>query len=95
MKLRNVYLAIKDQLPISRFVRNLRKGHLYGLFHIRSHMRDNGNPKVMYNTKATAQKAAESLMKKRGAYFSNYKCLFCDGYHLGKNRDNPNKEKTA
>lgn len=95
MKIRNLILAIKDQLPVSRFLKNLKKGHLYGLFHIRSHTRADGSPKVMYNTKATAQKSADSLMKKKGQYFSNYKCLFCDGYHLGKNRDNPNKEQAA
>lgn len=42
----------------------------------------------MYNTKASATKAAESMSKKHGVWFSNYKCLHCDGYHIGKNRDN-------
>jgi hypothetical protein len=35
-----------------------------------------------------AKKAADAMSKKRGAHFSYYKCLFCDGYHIGKNRDN-------
>ena len=26
--------------------------------------------------------------KKHNTHFSYYKCLFCDGYHIGKNRDN-------
>jgi hypothetical protein len=88
MKLRNILLAIKDQGPFTRFIRNLRKGHLFGLVNKRSHFRDTGQPKVMYNTKASAQKAAAAMTKKRGVYFSNYKCLFCDGYHLGKNSEN-------
>jgi hypothetical protein len=25
---------------------------------------------------------------KNNTHFSYYKCLFCDGYHIGKNRDN-------
>lgn len=86
MKLKNIYLAIKDQLPVSRLIRNIRTGDVFGLFHIRSHMRNDGKAKVMYNTKETARKSAEALTKKKGMYFSNYKCLFCDGYHLGKNR---------
>ena len=87
MKIRNIILALKDQGPLSRFLRNLRKGHVLGLFSRRSHERDTGKPKVMYNTKASAEKAAASMTKKHGVWFSNYKCLFCDGYHLGKNRE--------
>ena len=41
-----------------------------------------------YNTVEGAKKAAEAMSKKREAHFSYYKCLFCDGYHIGKNRDN-------
>lgn len=86
IKLKNLILAIKDQGPPLRFLKNLILGHFWGLLHINSHIRqDNGKPKVAYNTKATAKKSAESLAKKRGVYFSNYKCVFCDGYHIGKN----------
>lgn len=28
------------------------------------------------------------MTAKRNVWFSNYKCLYCDGYHLGKNREN-------
>jgi hypothetical protein len=44
----------------------------------------------MYNTKATAVKSAQAMAKKNGFYYSNYKCVFCDGYHIGRNRDNKN-----
>lgn len=88
MKVRNIILAIKDQLPISRLVRNLAKGHVLGLFHRRSHFREDGTAKVMYNTKETAQKVAAAMMLKNGNHYSNYKCLWCDGYHLGRNREN-------
>lgn len=91
MKLKNIVLAIKDQGPPLRFLRNLRKGHLWGLFHMNSHIsQGSGKPKVMYNTKRTAEKAAASMTKKHGVWFSNYKCLHCDGFHIGKNRDNKN-----
>ncbi len=88
MKLRNILLGLKDQLPLKRLVKNLVTGNAFGMFHKRSHINDNGKPKVMYNTKATAIKSALSMQKKTGNYFSNYKCIFCDGYHIGKNRDN-------
>lgn len=42
MKLRNLWLAFRDQLPLSRFLRNMRKGHVLGLFHERSHLTQAG-----------------------------------------------------
>lgn len=85
MKLRNVILAIRDQLPVSRLIRNLLSGNVLGLFHKRSHFTKIGAEKVSYSSKASAEKAAAAMMKKHGHYFSNYKCMRCDGYHLGKN----------
>lgn len=59
------------------------------MFHINSCIRqDTGKLKVMYNTKDSALKAAESMNKKHNKHFSVYKCVFCDGYHLGKNKNN-------
>ena len=94
MKLRNIVLALKDQGPFKRFYRNFFvTRNAWGLFHKNSHIAaGSGNPKVMYNSKASAEKAAASMTKKHGVWFSNYKCLHCDGYHLGKNRDNKYKE---
>lgn len=88
MKLKNIYLALKDQLPFTRLIRNVFKGHLIGLFSKRSHENANGKLKVCYNTKASTVKAAQMMRKKRGLYFSNYKCVWCDGYHIGKNSEN-------
>jgi hypothetical protein len=90
MKAKNLFLALKEQLPIKRAFRNFFiTGNAWGLFHLNSHQRqDTGKLKVMYNTKASADKAAKSMEKKQGKHFSVYKCAYCDGYHLGKNRDN-------
>lgn len=89
MKLRNIYLVIKDQMPLKRAFRNfVITGNALGMFSKRSHLTQKGTPKVMYNTKKTANKVAEQMSKKHDKHFSNYKCLWCDGYHLGKNRDN-------
>jgi len=88
MKFSNIILALKDQGPLSRFLRNLVKGHIFGLFSIRSHTNQSGKPKIQYPSKPSAIKAAVAMNKKHGVYFSNYKCIYCDGYHIGKNRDN-------
>jgi len=88
MKLKYLYRALKDQMPLKRLLTNLWKGHVLGLFHKRSHYTYSGKEKVRYNTKETAIKAAKSMQRKQGAYFSNYCCIYCGGYHLGKNREN-------
>ncbi len=90
MKLRNLFLALKDQGPFKRFIRNFFvTGNAWGMFHINSHIsQSSGKPKVEYGSKASAEKAAASMSAKKGVHFSNYKCVHCDGYHLGKNRDN-------
>jgi len=92
--LKNILLVIKDQGPFKRFVNNFFiTRNAWGLFHKNSHISySTGKPKVMYNTKKSATRAAESMAKKHGVWFSNYKCLQCDGYHIGKNRDNKYKK---
>lgn len=88
--MRNVILALLDQGPPSRFFKNFFiTRNAWGLFHRNSHINQGtGKPKVMYNTKETALKAAASMSVKRGQHFSTYKCMRCDGYHIGRNRDN-------
>lgn len=88
MKLKNLYLGLKDQMPLSRFIRNLRKGHVLGLFHERSHFTSEGKVKVSYSSKSSAIRAAEKMSQKNSVHYSNYKCIYCDGYHLGRNREN-------
>lgn len=90
IKIKNLYLALKDQGPIKRAFRNFFiTGNAWGLFHINSHRRqDTGKDKQMYPTKESGLKAAESMKKKQNKHFSVYKCIYCDGYHLGKNREN-------
>ena len=86
VKLKNIYLALKDQLPLARFFRNFFiTGHGRGLFSKRSHFTVAGKEKVSYGSKASAKKAAEKMQKKTGYYYSTYKCIFCDGHHLGRN----------
>lgn len=86
MKLKNIWLVFKDQLPFTRLWKNFRNGRLTGLVHMRSHMNSNGTPKIKYNTKATAVKSAAAMAKKVGVPFGNWKCIHCDGYHIGKNK---------
>lgn len=88
MKLKNLYLGIKDQFPFLRLLKNIWSGNVFGLFYLRSHINSSGNLKISYPTKESAIKAALAMQKKNGYYYSNYKCIFCDGYHIGRNRDN-------
>jgi hypothetical protein len=89
IKIDNLFLGLVEQLPLKRAFRNFFiTGNAWGLFSIRSHQREDGKLKVMYNTKVSATKAAESMAKKMNKHFSVYKCIYCDGYHLGKNREN-------
>lgn len=90
MKLKNLIRALADQGPPKRFIRNFFiTRNAWGLFHQNSHIAaGSGKEKVKFNTKSSALKSAESLGKKRGVHYSVYKCIFCDGFHMGRNRDN-------
>jgi hypothetical protein len=90
MKLRNLWLALLDQGPPKRFFRNFFvTRNAWGLFHINSHVSQGSQkPKVMYNTRQSAEKAAAAMGKKQNCHFSVYKCAMCDGYHIGRNREN-------
>lgn len=86
--LKNAILCIKDQLPVKRLLKNLITGNILGILYKRSHFTGAGNPKVMYNTKQTAIKASAKMSEKTGKHFSNYKCFYCKGFHIGKNSQN-------
>ena len=88
IKLKNLISGLKEQGPLSRAFRNFFiTGNAWGLFSKRSHYRSDGKEKVSFSRRS-AIKAAAAMKKKHGKYFSVYKCIYCDGYHLGKNRDN-------
>lgn len=86
----NLIKALRHQLPLQRALRNfLITRNAWGMFSRYSHVsRSSGKPKIAYPTYESAAKAAASMGKKHGKHFSVYKCVFCDGFHIGKNRDN-------
>lgn len=90
IKFRNFWIWFKDQWARDRFFYNMFiSRNAWGVFSKNSHVNQHtGQPKVTYNTLETAKKCAEKMSEKGGVHFSYYKCLFCDGYHIGKNRDN-------
>ena len=90
IKFKNFWLWFSDQvLRKKAFYNFFISRNAWGAFSINSHIRgDNQQPKVMYNTKKSALRAAENMGKKYNKHFSVYKCLFCDGYHIGKNMNN-------
>ena len=90
---RNFWIWFLDQVKRRRvFINFFVTRNAWGAFSINSHINQHNNKeKVMYKTIEGAKKAAEAMSKKHNIHFSYYKCLFCDGYHIGKNRDNKNK----
>lgn len=89
IKFKNLWIGLLDQGPFKRFFRNFFiTRNAWGLLSKRSHFRDNGAEKISYSSKKSALKAAEKMGQKHGVHFSTYKCIYCDGYHIGKNRDN-------
>ena len=95
MKIRNLFLAIYDQLTRKGAWRNIFVTHnAFGIFSRYSHTaRGSGKPKMSYPTKDVALKAAEAMGEKHGVHFSVYKCAWCDGWHVGKNAQNKVKPK--
>lgn len=90
IRFKNFWIWFKDQIQRKRAFYNFFISHnAFGAFSINSHIRaSTGEPKITYNTIKSAQRAAEKMSIKYGKHFSTYKCLFCDGYHVGKNADN-------
>ena len=92
--------AIWFQMKHKNAFKNIFITHnAFGIFSINSHtnMHNNiGKPKVMYPTIESANKAADSMGKKLNCHFSVYKCSYCYGYHIGKDRDNqPSQEPNS
>lgn len=90
IKWKNFWIWFTDQVKRKRAFYNFFISHnAWGAFSINSHIRaSTGEPKVTYNTVESARRAAEKMSEKYNKHFSLYKCLFCDGYHIGKNMDN-------
>jgi hypothetical protein len=84
MKLRNIYLALKYQLPLKRMLKNILNRNILGLFYRWSHYNKAGTEKICYSTFEKALKACSAMEKKTGNVFNAYKCLYCDGFHIGK-----------
>ena len=95
MKIRNLFLAIYDQVTRKGAWRNIFVTHnAFGIFSRYSHTAcGSGKLKMSYPMKAVALKAAEAMGEKHGVHFSVYKCAWCDGWHVGKNAQNKVKPK--
>lgn len=93
LKLRKNFIPwLKDQLARPAWFRNFFiTGNAWASFSVYSHIRRaTGKEKVSFPTKEKALKNAEYLSNKFGVHFSVYKCLYCDGWHCGKNDQNKN-----
>lgn len=85
---KNLILALKDQLSLSRAFHNFFVTEVaWGSFSLNSHIAlSTGEPKVYYLSKEKALGAAAWMRRKHGGAFSAYKCAFCDRYHVGRSR---------
>ena len=75
ISMKNLIPALKSQLPLKRALRNFFiTGNAWGLFSINSHINQtSGKEKVVYGSKDSAMRAAQSMSKKYGVHFSVYK----------------------
>lgn len=96
MKIKNLIYAVCEQLLRPQSWCNIFVTHdAFGIFSRYSHIsRRTDQPKMTYPTRSDAQKAAEVMSKKYGVHFSVYKCVWCDGWHIGKNSRNKVKPET-
>lgn len=90
MDIRNCILAVWNQLTRKGAWRNIFVTYnAFGIFSRYSHIsRRTGKPKISSPTKKVALHAAEAMGKKHGVHFSVYKCAWCNGWHIGKNKEN-------
>lgn len=84
MRIKNLIAAIKYQPLKEWFV----TGNAWGIFSKNSHVSQrSGEEKICFPTESSALKAAVSLNRKNGTEsMVCYKCVFCDGWHIGNER---------
>lgn len=99
MSFKNMMKSIWFQLTKKNAFRSIFITHnAFGIFSKNSHINQHtGVAKVTYSKKSaikSAEKMSEKFTLKEGKpiHFSYYKCAFCDGYHIGKNRQNKTKQ---
>lgn len=78
----DVIQAIRYQ-GVANFIVPPRNG--WGIFSRRSHVRADGTPKRCQWEDEAVRTAELMSCADRGEYEA-YKCLFCEGFHVGRNR---------
>jgi len=66
------------------FKQILIKKNAWGIFSEYSHTKKDGGIKQRYELERHAKKAAESMERKYANKYVAYRCMFCDGFHIGK-----------
>lgn len=83
MKIKNIVGSIMSQKPFFKNFIKTKNG--FGIFSIKSHQTENGE-KIKFSSKEKALKVATRMSVKTGSTFSVYKCMYCDDWHIGKDR---------
>ena len=86
IKYSNLHIWWKELLQRKDFWKLIFNYRLvWGAFNIHSHQRrSDRKTNITYSTRKKADKAAMNMQVKYDIPFSAYKCLFCDGWHVGK-----------
>lgn len=90
----NFLAGLKHQMPLKRLLKNFFiTGNAWGMLSKFSHFVRLENTlsftkeKVKYNSPESAKKAIASMLKKYPEKnFSFYRCIYCSGYHIGRNK---------
>lgn len=88
VKYNNLKIWLKEKVSQPRwYVDLLSYRRFWGAFSVYSHRRrSDGKPNIAYSTRSKAQKAVRSMEKKYGVPFMEYKCLYCDGWHVARSK---------
>lgn len=84
MKMKNIVGSIMSQKPFFKNFIKTKNG--FGIFSIKSHQTEYYGEKIKFFSKEKALKAATQMSAKTGKTFSVYKCMYCDYWHIGKDR---------
>lgn len=87
----NILKALKSELPLKKilyklFISQEIQATIKMRLHIRSHINFNQMNKIYYDNIDKANDRAKLLSNWNKKNFVAYKCLFCNGFHIGENK---------
>lgn len=91
IKVKELIIWLKDQLSHPHTLFNRKT---WGVLSVYAHVRrSDRREKIATSTKEKALAVAKSMEEKYGGRYSIYKCLYCNGWHVAKEKE-PDENKT-